>query len=196
MKNVDQLEVRILGLHFRVKDSRQKDSQTIAEVSVEATLTPELADSIIEGMAADLYLQRGRHPKVKTDMREAGYDLAAASYVLELRKREGVQKHIRINGVTVRKLEVYKNNAGDGWLLGFTVGFVLLAAEESLLFVEYLRKSLYVSFIEQEPALELGDAAKDGALPGTEHDVDGDGTVNRRRDAKKGNGSNGAAKSD
>jgi len=171
-------EGRVQSLHFRVKDAREKDTQTIAEVTFEVSLTPTLAARVIENMPDDLYIEgkNGRRA-VKEDVREIEYDLPSAAYLIEVRSRPDIQKHLRLSGVTVRKLSAYKNAEGDGFNLGFTLSFLLLDPEEALLFVKHLRKPLWLTFAEQQPVLpDLTEGAA-----GQDVDVAADGTAAARK---------------
>jgi hypothetical protein len=171
------LTVNVSALTFRTKDKRQGDSTTTAELHVDIALDRDLAHAIVPAMATDLFVKTKDGDYVaKGDLREAAYDLPGTTYTMEARRHAESGKVVRIDGVTARKLTCYKDE-GNAWRVAVTLGFVLGAAKECLVFIEHLRKTLTLVFVEMEPKLEGGEWNPSEGAPEAEATVDEAGVV-------------------
>lgn len=172
--------VTVNGLTFRKKGSREGDSTTIAEVTFEVPLTWGLANDVLEGMAEDLF---SSPKKPKLDMTDASFRLPAMAYLFTVRPTEKGRAQ-KISGCTLRSVGAYKagGKPENDWLLRFTVAFLMLSAEEMAPFLKGLFGSLYVTFEEQEPAMDFEPPAEG---EGTEARVNRRGEVEQISDRKK-----------
>lgn len=181
LEKSENLQVTVEQMIFRSKNRREKDPTKVAEITFEAPLDHDLARDVVPEMADDLFTSRG---KPKVDMVEASYAVKPAQYLMAARLTPAGRQQ-KISGVTIRNVVAYKasGDANQGWMLGFTVSFILLTPEEILPFLKHLKASVFLTFEEQEPTMELegGDEGE-----GSEATVNKRGEVERIASRKKG----------
>lgn len=164
----------------RVKDARQKDRNHLCEVDFEVPLTHSLADSISPAMARDIFEPAGDDWRAKAEILEAAFDINPEVQLMEVREHPDLDSLVRIAGVTLRKIWVYRGEGG-AVLLGFTATWTIGDYErEAAAMIRRLKSGVYLSFEAQEPSL----------LSGPEHQAvdagpNDDGQVDGHRYPKK-----------
>jgi len=166
----------------RVKDEREQDRNHLVEVGFEMPLTYELADEILPAMARDLFIQVKGDWTPRPEMREAVFNLAPAMQVMDVRNHPELTGET-IQGVQLRKIKAVKGD-GDVWMLRFTASWTLGNPNEVILMITRLRLGVYVTFREQQPALNLQPEAA-AAAEGTEGSEGSGGDDKPKRGRKK-----------
>jgi hypothetical protein len=184
-----QLETTVIGVGFRAKDNRQHDKVITAEVRCSAHLTPELAEELQRGLSMHLFVgnnRKGTPLQPRPELSIVGLEIEAMQYVLEVRSHPEIKRPTRLAGIRVRNVQARKSMAKDTanvWLLDFVVAFMLQDPAECLHFVKYLKKVLFLTFTEQQPALEgLDEKAPESDQ---EADVDAGGVATVRKKGEK-----------
>jgi hypothetical protein len=146
----------VTGFKVRVKDEREQDRNHIVEVTFELPLSFDLADEILPAMAGDLFVrQRGMGAWApREEIQEAVFNICPEPQLLIVRTHPDMDPELRVGGVTIRRVQAYKAEAGT-WLLGFTAGWTLGDSKEAVSMIRWLKVGVYLEMQLQEPALPL-----------------------------------------
>lgn len=150
------------GFKVRVKDARQKDRNHQVEVDFEVPLTYPLADNISPAMARDIFEVVNGDYRAKAEILEAAFDIQPDPQLVEVREHPDLDPLVRIAGVTLRKIQVYRGEGG-AVLLGFTATWTIGDYErEAAAMIRRLKSGVYLSCQSQQP--ELADVAEQADL--------------------------------
>jgi hypothetical protein len=170
----------VAGFTVRVKDEREKDRNHLVEVSFELPLTFELADEISPAIARDLFNEIKGEWTPKPEISTLGMNISPAQQLMTLREHPDLDPQVKIAGVTVRKI-VAKKGEANTWLLTFTATWTLGDPKEAITMIQRLKMGVYLTFVEQEPQLDLsgnqGDIVDGEVVDGQKANVDEGGNV-------------------
>lgn len=178
----------VSGFNVRVKDEREKDRNHLVEVTFELPLTFELADEISPAIARDLFNDHKGDWTPKPEISTLGMNIAPETQLMTIRTHPDLDPEARIAGVSLRKIQAKKGEAGS-WLLSFTTTWTLGDPKEAITMIQRLKLGVYLTFEAQEPQLDLAGPA-DNVVDGevSEAKVDPGGNVvaiTKRRGRRK-----------
>jgi hypothetical protein len=177
------------GFNVRVKDERERDRNHIIEATFGVLLTHDLADEIMPQMARDLFQQVKGDWIPKPEMTGAEFALQPKTQILTIRQHPEMEAVFRVQGVTLRRISVYKAEGGQ-WMLQFTASWVLGVDVEAVALIRGLKTAVYLTLEEQQPDMLDPGQAPDA---GTTATVDQSGNVESIRSGRRKRGARGAA---
>lgn len=168
----------VASFGVRVKDEREKDRNHTVEVTFELPLPFELADEISPAIARDLFDKVKADWVPKPEIASLVMNLSPETQLMTVRTHPELDPDVRIAGVNLRKIQAKKVEAG-AWALQFTTSWTLGDPKEAITMIQRLKQGVYLTFVTQEPQLDLQSPASsvvDGEVVGTAT-VDGGGNV-------------------
>lgn len=164
------------GFGVRVKDEREKDRNHLVEVDFELPLTFELADEISPPIARDLFDNVKGQWQPKPEISSLVMNLAPATQLMTIREHPDLDPSIKIAGVSLRKIQAVKVEAG-GWALKFKTTWTLGDPKEAITMIQRLKLGVYITLEEQAPKLDLVNQSDVTPGPTQQALVDGGGNV-------------------